>query len=609
MKPVKIELKIDNKDVPSPTIESLELNQLIGGHHFFNIELRRKPELEQAFGKSMEANVDAWLSKTMSLKISAADKSFDDPGEVRFLGIVTAVNFSSKVDSLGNICIKGFSPTIMLDLNRIYRVWCDMSANDIMNSLISDEGLPNANMQATGGTTLPGFLAHNDTPFEILKYLADFEGWWLFYDGLNFNVANDLPDDNLDLKANDLDSFMVELDATRLKGVTGAAFEYVQGNWFQASSPNPSQSGQPLGKAAGSAGKVTESQEMLVVPHNPLSQQDLDQRVQIIQKKSYARLLKSTGKTDKLGLIPGKCLKVDWKPKKAVTESRREEGFDGLYLIVNTVHSYKDAKYECDFKCVVRDLAFPAYDTRQLPAQLFETGRVTEVSDPEGNKLARVKVRFSWDSENADGMESPLLRVCQLQAGADNGSWIIPEVGESVIVSIRGRHLENALVIGSVFDGSGLPRDDVYTDDNMIKSIYTKSGNEITIVDTAGEEKITLKAKSDTCTVIMDATDGGEKVSVTVNSEGAKMVLDGSSGGEKVSISSNDAKLTIDGSGRAISLETDGTIKLKANEIKIEAGATLDLKSNGTAKLNPATNLDLQAGAVVKVQGALIQLN
>ena len=607
MKPVAIELKIDNIDVPSPVIESFTLSQAISDHHHFNIELRRKPELEDAFGKTMEANASAWLSKTINLKFTSADKNIDDPGEVRFTGVITVVNFSSSVDSLGSINIKGYSPTIMLDLNKIYRVWCEMTSNEIINAFVADEGLPNANIAASGGTTLPGFLAYGDTPFQILKYLADFEGWWAYYDGLNYNVVNDLPDDKVELKANDLDLFTIELDSSRLKNVTGTAFEYVQGSWFQANSQNPAQSGLPLGKTVGAADKISESQEMIVPPHNPISQQDLDQKVQIAQKISYAKILKSLGKTDKLGLIPGKGMKVDWKPKKRVAESRREEGFDGLYLITSVEHRYKDAKYECDFKCVARDLAFPYYNLRDLPEQILETAQVTEVSDPEGNKLGRVKVSFQWDTEGAEGMASPLIRVCQTQAGTDGGSWILPEIGEDVVVSIRGRHLENALIIGSVYKGSLPPRDEMYTDDNTVKSIYTKAGNEITISDKAGEEKITIKAKDDTCSVIIDAKDGSEKISMAVKSESASIVMDG--GSEKISVVSKGTKIDIDGGGKAIKLETDGSIVLKANEITLEAGSALNLKSNGNAALKPAANLDLQAGAIVKVQGSLIQLN
>ena len=96
----KIELKIDNKAVPSPVVELFILRQVLGDHHSFEIELRRRPELESAFGKSLEANLSAWLSKTINVKISPGDSSIGDSGDIRFIGVITEVNFTSKVESL-----------------------------------------------------------------------------------------------------------------------------------------------------------------------------------------------------------------------------------------------------------------------------------------------------------------------------------------------------------------------------------------------------------------------------------------------------------------------------------------------------------------------------
>ena len=140
MVPSKIELAIDNNKVPSGAVESFVLKQVLGDHHKFKIELRRRADLEKAFGKTLEDNLKAWLSKTVSAKLVHAEGSSADPGEIRFIGIVTEISFSSKVDSLGNIVISGYSPSIILDLNNMYHIWCDSSSSDIINHLVSKEG-------------------------------------------------------------------------------------------------------------------------------------------------------------------------------------------------------------------------------------------------------------------------------------------------------------------------------------------------------------------------------------------------------------------------------------------------------------------------------------
>ncbi|UCC80463.1 MAG: hypothetical protein JSW64_03615 [Candidatus Zixiibacteriota bacterium] len=615
MVPSKIELLIDNVKVPSPVVESFELRQVLGDHHHFKIELRRRAELEKVFGKTMEDNLKACLSKTASVKLTHTEGSAADPGEIRFIGIITEINFSSKVDSLGNIIIAGYSPSIILDLNKMYHIWCDTSSSAIINQLVSNEGLPNADISASGGTSHPGFLAYNDTAFRIIKYLSGFEGWWMYYDGLSFHVAQDLPDERIELKANNLGSFTVEVDSTRLKDLTGSAFEYKKGSWFSSNGPNLNPSSIPLGKAASEAPKLSSTSESILLQHNPISQKDLDQQLETILKKSNAGLLRSRGTTDRFGLIPGKSLTISWSPKKQVTESRREESFNGLYLIFRAEHKYKDAKYSCDFKAVARDLANPYYQDDSFPRSLIERAWVTDVSDSEKNKLGAVRVRFDWKPERADGIESPFIRVCQLQAGTDgnktHGTWLLPEVGDGVLVSIRGRHLENAAVIGSLYDGSHQPRKDMYTDNNTVKAISTKSGNEILFNDTEDKEQLIMKAKGGACSIQMDSSKNSEKISLAVQKEGASIVMDGASGSEQISIASKGSacNISMSGSKNSIKIETRGSITLKASEITLDAKTAINLKSQAQIKQKAGATMDVDGGAMLTIKGGLVKIN
>ncbi len=104
-------------------------------------------------------------------------------------------------------------------------------------------------------------------------------------------------------------------------------------------------------------------------------------------------------------------------------------------------------------------MAHPYYSQFEFPEQAYETAEVTDVNDPE--MLGRAKVRFGWSASGGE-IESPFIRVCQIHAGStSHGSWFMPEVGDGVLVSIRGPHLENAIVVGSLYDGSRKPRDDL----------------------------------------------------------------------------------------------------------------------------------------------------
>lgn len=604
MKPAIIELKIDNKDVPKTAIEAFLLDQKLGAHHTFIIELRRKPELENAFGNTMESNLQTWLSKTISIKIISGDKSAGDSGEVKFIGTITSVDFESSVTSLGIIRIRGFSPTIMMDIATMHRIFRDLSSADIIHNLINCEGLPNANVTVSGGIIHSGLLAFGETAYQMLNYLASLEGWWAYYDGLNFNVVKDFPNTNIELKANQLGSFSVELDATRKKEYATRSFEFLKGNWFQSNNPSPTASGLPLGKTAGSASPLSKSKEKIILPLNLNSQKQADQSVETTFRQTYARLLRAVGSTDRLGIIPGKSLKLKWEIAHKQTESRSEESLSGVYLIVGAKHSYADGKYYCDFTCVARDLAFPYYEISEFPEQIIEIGTVTDNNDPE--KLGRIKVRFDWDS--SDDSQSPFLRLCTPHAGGTpHGLWFIPEINDRVAVSIRGRHLENAMAIGSVHDGSLKPRGDLPGQDNYNKSILTKAGNEILLKDEKDKEQITIKAKGGLCQMIYDAANGNENIKIDVK-DSATISLDGK-GKVAIQTSNSSCKISMDSSTPGITLESaQGTIDLKAMNINIEGSAGIKLKSNGPISEEAAANYTIQ-GAMVEVKGGMIKLN
>lgn len=609
MQPACAELKIDNKTVPQSAIESLVLDQVIGAHSALAIELRRKQDLEKSFGNTLEANARAWISKTISLKIDAADKSAGDKGEVNFIGVIVAASMGSKVGSLGNIYLKCLSPTVMLDTTRIYRTWIDRTSNEIINSLISSEGLPNVNVSASGGTKLPGFVAYGQTPLQIINYLAGFEGWWAYYDGTNYNITKELPNDTIELKANQVSAFVVTLDSLGVKKLGTRAFEYNSGRWFQGPGKAPASSSHVLGKAVADSSPLSSSEEFLDIKHVPPSQADLDKHLQNAMSGNYSHLLRGTGLSDRLGIVIGKILKLKWEGQKKQTESRREEGLSGQYLITRVVHRYDDGKYTCEFNCVDRDLAFPYYDESDIPDHIYETAEVTDNNDPD--KLGQVKVRFGWSGAGGED-ETPFIRVSQAMAGSTpHGSWMLPETGDSVLVSLRGHHLDKAMVIGSLYDGSRLPRNDLVTQDNMTKSFYTKSGNEIIFKDDKDAEQVMIKAKGGACQIALDASNGKEMLSLAVKDNAASIVLDDGGGASKVSITtkSSGCELTLDGQNQSIKIAAKKTIELKATEIKINADAKLEVKSSGTMKHSAGATLDLEGSAMVNVKGGIIKLN
>lgn len=114
-------------------------------------------------------------------------------------------------------------------------------------------------------------------------------------------------------------------------------------------------------------------------------------------------------------------------------------------------------------------------------------GVVTSTADPDS--LARVRVRYPWLSDNA---ESPWARVVSPMAGAGRGAVFRPEVDDEVLVLFEHGDMRFPYVIGGVWNAVDTPPERGADEDNNIRLIRSRSGHEITLDDTSGEEKIVL---------------------------------------------------------------------------------------------------------------------
>ncbi len=190
-------------------------------------------------------------------------------------------------------------------------------------------------------------------------------------------------------------------------------------------------------------------------------------------------------------------------------------------------------------------------------------GVVTNNQDPD--KLGRIKVRYPWLS---DDNETDWVRIATLMAGGERGSFFLPEVGDEVLVAFEHGDINHPYVIGTLWNGVDVPPETNSDGQNNIRKIRSRSGHEVVLDDTDGNEKI----------VIVDKT---EKNKVTIDT--AKNTIE---------ITSNqDIKLSA----------TNGKISLEAMEIEI--------KSSANTKIEAGANADLKASGNTTVKGAMVMIN
>src|SRR5215469_6507334 len=97
------------------------------------------------------------------------------------------------------------------------------------------------------------------------------------------------------------------------------------------------------------------------------------------------------------------------------------------------------------------------------------------------------------------GGSAPSAPARQMMPGAGNkrGMYMMPEVGDEVVVAFEGGDSNSPIVLGGLFNNQSPSPDQANpSNDNNVRTIVSRSGHEITMDDSAGAGKVTLKSSS-----------------------------------------------------------------------------------------------------------------
>jgi uncharacterized protein involved in type VI secretion and phage assembly len=248
------------------------------------------------------------------------------------------------------------------------------------------------------------------------------------------------------------------------------------------------------------------------------------------------------------------------------------ERLSGSYLVTSATHRYTSEGLKTEFN--VRGIR-----TGLLSEQMDHSppldrwsggviGIVTNTDDP--NDWGRVKIIFPWMSEDA---ESDWARVLGIGAGDEAGLFVIPEVGDEVLVIFGHGDFSQPFVLGGLWNGQNAPPPEGTSSGSgerpLVRTWHSRSGHWIGMYDNA-DNKVEL---------------------VTA-------------GGHQVTLDDANSKLSVISSG-GLTIELDDN----GNKVTIQSSNEIEIKANGNLTVEAGANLDLKAGGQVNVQGAVINLN
>jgi type VI secretion system secreted protein VgrG len=234
------------------------------------------------------------------------------------------------------------------------------------------------------------------------------------------------------------------------------------------------------------------------------------------------------------------------------------------------------------------------------------------------DKYGRIKVQFHWDQLGSkDENSSCWIRVAQSWAGKSWGAWVLPRLGQEVVVSFLEGDPDRPLVTGCVYNGDNplpytLPDDQTKT---TLKSNSSKGGggsNEIRLEDKKDSEEIYVHAQKDMNTTVENArtlTVNEADDTITIKKGNRSVTID--KGNHSLTVTEGNDSVTVSKGTRAVSVkdnethdnQADYTHTVKGNcsltvtgDLTIKASGSITIKGDKDVTIQAGTALTLKAG-------------
>ena len=195
---------------------------------------------------------------------------------------------------------------------------------------------------------------------------------------------------------------------------------------------------------------------------------------------------------------------------------------------------------------------------------------VVDNVDPE--QLGRVKVKYPMLPETP---ESFWARLVMPMAGQERGWMTIPEINDEVLVSFVRGDINNAIIVGSLYNGVDTPPYANEDEENNLRVFQSRSGHRLTFDDTKGEERIELILHNEEIQVVWDSAN----------------------------------KVLSVYSGKDIIIEAKDKISMKCTDFQLEASNSVNVKAGSDIAIQAGGNLNQEAAGTFSMEAALIKLN
>lgn len=464
------QILVDGKAIQR--IISFSLDQSFNSHHRFELHVYHT-ELENQRTYRIDKSKDL-LGKNITVVLGTHRNS----DITRFSGIITELSFEERNGLYGELILKGYSPTILLENGPNLHSFYNKNLSSIVRETTqSVSGKIDLKVAPRYTGNIEYTAQNNESHFAFLNRLSAFHGEWFYYDGerLHFGKPAAQPSQELQYARHVL-HLRMNMQLLPMN------FNQIGYN----SSDDQSLQQQPVPKVPGlnyyGDVAVQKSDELFApAKHRPwqhvTAQSDLDRIGKVNKSARAAQTFSVEGSSKHPSPRPGMRLKI----KMGAEEM-------GEYLVTETTHYLDNTNnYSCSFRALPADVEVqPVREeaVRSLPASEPQVATVKRNDDPTGQ--GRVRVQFQW--QDGDNM-SPWMRVMTPDGGGggkvskNRGFVFVPEIGDQVMVAFEQGNPDAPFVMGSIFHGKTGGGGGT---GNKTKSLTTRSGSTVTLDDDSG---------------------------------------------------------------------------------------------------------------------------
>lgn len=486
---VKLDIVVEGKTINH--FKHFRLQQSARKHHDFELVLAH-----DSLGEVQNHNLEQaqkFLGKRITIVFKYKDAENESP-ERTFVGLITQVAFSQEKMSLGNIILKGKSPTILMDAaphTQSFGGSQTVNTNIIANRIIKETLGTNKfdfRIDPQNKSYISYSSQYNETHYNYLTRIAEAYGEQFYYDGEILHFGK-LPPSEKPIQlvyGSNVTDVIVELKAVHTKpeyfGYNSSSHTKMVGSYDRV---------QHLGELSAKAYELNDTifttRSLTPTPVNANMFLDVDDSQKSARGSKAVEVFTVTGHTTVPFLYIG-CV-ADLAMRK--TDTNDTSHFTTLMITEVSHEVNARGYYTGSFEAIAEGTGFMPKPDFEMPKAEPQVATVISNTDPLNQ--GRIQVRFDWQLNDT----THFIRMMSPDAGgtdavAQNRGFVaIPEVGDQVMVGFEYHNPDFPFAMGGMFHGQVGMGGGV---DNHLKSIQTRSGIKVLMND--AEKSVTIKDPS-----------------------------------------------------------------------------------------------------------------